>query len=83
MEKEYDNSNSGALYKNEYKESEIQPDYKGPLNVDGKELEIAGWIKTSKAGKKYMSLKVQEPFKKRDQPVQQETTPFDDDSIPF
>jgi uncharacterized protein (DUF736 family) len=55
---EYDNSNRGALFKNDRKEKETQPDYKGSLNVGGVDYWVSSWISTSKAGAKYMSLSV-------------------------
>ena len=68
MANDYDDTNRGVLFKNKYKEKDSQPDYKGDINVDGKELEIAAWIKTSKAGNKFMSLSVSEPYEERQQP---------------
>jgi uncharacterized protein (DUF736 family) len=59
----YDNTNTGAIFKNE-KKADNQPDYKGKINVKGQEFEISGWIKTSKEGKSFLSLKVQEPYNK-------------------
>lgn len=58
---EFDNTNRGALFKNDKEGNESRPDYKGKLNVEGKDLEIAAWLKTSKSGTKYMSLVVSEP----------------------
>ena len=55
---EYDNTDKGALFKNDKKETEKHPDYKGSLNVGGTDYWISGWLKTSKAGAKYMSLSV-------------------------
>lgn len=52
----YDNNNSGALFKNDDKESDRSPDYKGSAEVDRTQFWVNAWIKTSKAGKKYMSL---------------------------
>ena len=80
-----------TLFKNEYKEKENQPDYKGDgAGVDGTPLEIAGWIKESRNGKKFISLKVQEPREKGDSipqasPKQMPKHDLDDldDSIPF
>jgi len=63
---EYDNTNSGALFKNQ-KKSEKQPDLKGKLNVAGKDWEIAGWRRTSKNGAEFISLKVSEPWKKKEE----------------
>lgn len=59
----YDNTNTGAIFKHQ-KTKETQPDYKGKLNVNGKDFDVSGWIKESKEGKSFLSLKIQEPFKK-------------------
>jgi uncharacterized protein (DUF736 family) len=58
---EYDNTNSGTLFPAEDKKTEKSPDFTGKLNVEGKEYRISGWKKTSKAGKKFLSLSVSEP----------------------
>ena len=84
---DFDNSNSGVLFKNDKKaEGSKQPDYNGNAEVNGKKVEIAAWIRTSKTGKKFMSLKFQEPRQK--QAGDSDTAPrgkFDDmeDDIPF
>ena len=59
----YDNTNTAVIFKNNKKENEKHPDYRGTINVDGKELEISLWIKEGKAGK-FFSGKIKEPFKK-------------------
>lgn len=46
----YDNTNGGALFKNDDKKSEKSPDYFGPLNIAGTDYYVSGWIKTSKNG---------------------------------
>ena len=56
---DYDNTNSGALFKNDGKQGN-QPDYRGPLNVGGKDFEVSAWIKKSQAGKSFMSMSIQE-----------------------
>lgn len=56
----YDNTNSGVLFKNDKKGNEKAPDYKGKVNVNGKDLELAGWIREGKTGQ-FLSLKVSEP----------------------
>jgi len=55
---QYNNTNTGVLFKNE-SDNEKAPAYKGKINVNGKEYELAAWIKEGKTGK-FMSLKVQE-----------------------
>mgnify|MGYP003626623658 FL=1 len=73
---EYDNTNTGVLFRNETaNEENKQPYMTGNLNVDGKELSIAGWMKVSKtSGKKFLSLKVQEPRVKEVPAVNNATT---------
>ena len=59
---EYDNTNRGVLFRNETATPENkQPYMTGKINVEGKDLQIAGWMQESKGGKKFLSLKVQEP----------------------
>lgn len=80
-----------TLFKNEYKEKETQPDYRGDgAGVDGEPLEIAGWIKEARNGKKFISLKIQEPREKSGDPtsglapkqVPKHSTDFLDDELP-
>jgi hypothetical protein len=57
----YDNTNSGLLAKNDKQGNESRPDYRGSINVDGREYWLSAWIKqgrdgTKLAGQKYMSL---------------------------
>jgi len=58
MSKEYDNTNRGALFKNDDKESDKHQDYKGQINVGGVDYWLSAWLKTSAKGQKYMSLSV-------------------------
>jgi len=50
--------NSGALFKNKKKTTETHADYTGSITFEGRECWLKAWIKTSKAGEKYMSLSV-------------------------
>lgn len=49
--------NTGAIFKNDRKESDSHPDYKGQAMIDGSEYWISVWFNKSKAGNKYMSVK--------------------------
>jgi hypothetical protein len=73
--------NSGVLFKNDKKDNERAPEYKGNIMVDGNEYWISAWIKEGKTGK-FMGLAVSP----RDaQPPASKPLPknLDDDSIPF
>lgn len=89
---DYDNNMKGVLFKNDKRETDRHPDYKGSAEVNGVECWLSAWIKTSAKGEKYMSLQ----FEVKDAPQQQVTstgtppvpTPaprsgLADDDIPF
>jgi uncharacterized protein (DUF736 family) len=80
--------NSGAIFKNSKKTNEKQPDYKGTVNVNGKDMEISLWLKESQKGTKYFSASFQEPYKKDSEtktyPNETKYTPnIIDDQLPF
>ena len=54
---EYDNTDRGVLFKNDRKEDDRHPDYRGSINVGGTEYWLSAWIKKGKKGK-FMSLSV-------------------------
>lgn len=87
MDKKYDNSNRGALFKDEKRRNDRSPEYTGTINVMGKDYKLSAWIKESKAGKKFLSLSVSSPVapKKEEKPVEPlETTMMDElDELPF
>jgi uncharacterized protein (DUF736 family) len=56
-------NNSGAIFKNN-KTKDTQPDYRGKVKVNDKEMEISLWFKESQTGTKYFSASFQEPFVK-------------------
>jgi uncharacterized protein (DUF736 family) len=49
----------GSLFKNEKKTAPNQPDYRGSLKWMNQTLNVVGWVKESKSGKKFLSLKVE------------------------
>jgi uncharacterized protein (DUF736 family) len=82
--------NTGAIFKNENKKAENHPDYKGKVNVNGKEMEVALWLKTSAKGLKFFSASFSEPYIKSEpqingtlkQTIIHESN-FDNDDLPF
>lgn len=57
---DFDNTNRGVLFPESNKTKETSPDYTGNINIDGKELRLAGWKKTGKSGVPFLSLSVSE-----------------------
>ncbi len=79
----YDNTNSGVLFKNDKKGNEKAPDYKGKVNIEGKEKDIAGWIREGKSGK-FISIKISDMMKKDNIFDNKPKTVFDDKTdLPF
>ncbi len=79
--------NTGKIFKNNFKEKESQPDYKGTALIDGQYKEIALWINTSKNNVKYFSAQFQDSTKdveqggiKEDQRIKKAQK---NDDIPF
>lgn len=82
--------NTGAMFINK-KQTGNQPNLRGSVHVDKVFLEnmitqskgalveiaVAGWNQKSKAGDPYISLAVSEPYKKEDQPQQEEKQPWE------
>ena len=89
---EYDNTNRGALWGNDRKETDKHPDFRGSINVDGKEYWLSGWKRKPDDNPKApaLSLSVQAKDEVQQQGYQQasqQATPppqedFGDD-IPF
>lgn len=80
---------SGALFRNDEKETESHPDYRGNIRINGQDYWLSAWIKETKAtGKKYMSLAAQPKQERKVTPADAPEIPpkkgeeFDDE-IPF
>lgn len=83
---ERDNTNSGALFKNDTEgKSENFPPYGGSINVDGTEYWISAWVKEGKKGKFFsLAIKPKEVREDRKAPSRpNESSSFPDDAIPF
>ncbi len=79
---------SGSLFKNDRKETDSHPDYKGSALINGVDHWLDAWINTAKDGSKYMSLKMKPKDAQQARPssgYQRNDVPIDDDldGIPF
>jgi hypothetical protein len=78
---QYDNNLRGVLFKNDRKEKETHPDYKGSCEINGEEMWMSAWIKDGQRGK-FMSIS----FTPKEQPKPKNDfkpeADFDED-IPF
>jgi hypothetical protein len=77
---------SGALFKNNEKEAENHPDYKGSIKIGGTEYWLSAWLRESAKGTKYMSLaaKPKEQQAQARRPEAAPTPEFEDDrDLPF
>jgi hypothetical protein len=90
MTQQYDNRNSGTLFRNDRKETEKHPDFTGSINVDGHDYWLSAWTKTSKNGKSFLSMAVklkdgQARDSRKDEPPAPRKSMKDDmdDFIPF
>lgn len=96
---DYDNTNRGALFKNDRKQQDNHPDYTGSINVGGVEYWLSAWLKDGNKGKFFsMSVKPkddqprQAPISQRAQATIRKPDPISsgrslkedmDDDIPF
>jgi hypothetical protein len=72
----YDNTNTGILFKNDIGDNPKRPAYKGKIDVDGKEYQLAGWLREGKSNK-FISLKID------DKAAAKSAAKEDDSEIPF
>lgn len=79
-----DRNNSGVLFKNDRKEQEKHPDYKGHATLDGVDYYVSSWVRTSKRdGGKFMSLAFSPKGERKEKAIQESRELLDDDDIPF
>ena len=76
--------NTGAIFKNKNKTATNHPDYKGSVNANGKDMDVAICLRENKNGVKYFSVALSEPFV-RETPATEhhENTPPPSDDLPF
>lgn len=49
MSNQYDETNRGAIWKNENRQSDKHPHFSGSINIDGKDYWLSGWKKAEGA----------------------------------
>jgi len=57
--------NTGVLFKNDFKKTEKQPDYKGSCFIKGEKMEISAWLNESKVVKNIWAYNFQSLIKQR------------------
>jgi hypothetical protein len=58
MNMTYANTNTGALFRNGNRRSDNDPLYCGAIDINGAKFYLSAWVRSSKAGQKYMALSV-------------------------
>ena len=76
--------NSGVLFRNDKRENEKAPNYKGNITVDGKDYWLSAWVKEGKSGK-FMGLAVSPKEEYKPKPSERsKATGFDNaEDLPF
>ena len=84
---DYNNTDTGALFKNDKKGNEKAPDYTGDIyDASGNKRRIAAWLQKSKSGMSYMSLKISDAQQQQPRDYQEpapEAPVADDFDVPF
>jgi uncharacterized protein (DUF736 family) len=70
----------GSLFRNDRKQSTNHPDYRGDLKVEGIEFKLAGWVKETRDGRKFLSLSAMPKEQRR--PTRERDDSYNDE-IPF
>ena len=84
---EFDNKNRGAIWKNDKKETEKHPDFRGELNVDGVDFWVSAWRRAPGAPEKApaLSFAITPKDSQSIKPKSNEVFPKDitEDDLPF
>lgn len=87
---EYDDEMRGVLFKNDQKGNDKAPWYKGKIQINGVEYQLAAWLREAKSsGNKFLSISAELPQEKRDssqsnmQGSMNQEPSIGDGSVPF
>ena len=80
----YDNTNRGAIWRNDNKQKDTHPDFKGQLNVNGEEYWVSAWKRKPDASPNSPALSFSIQPKEQSQHNQQKADqPSFEDDLPF
>jgi len=93
---DFDNTNKGVAFRNDYRKEDKHPNFKGKGNFNGQDFDIAIWERTGPKGQ-FFSISFSEPYVKDEQPQSgydkaravaqslktEEPSPINLDDIPF
>ena len=75
---------NGAIFKNEKRTADTHPEYQGSATLEsGEVVDLAVWVKTTKAGKKFFSLSIKPAKVEAQTPAPAEVPAPADDDLPF
>lgn len=78
---QYDNNNKGAIWKNDRKEKETHPDFKGSATIDGVEYWVSAWRRGEDASPNSPALKFS--VTPKDQMSAPQAAPAKSEDVPF
>lgn len=82
---QHDNMNSGALFENDRKSHDRQPDMRGKINIGGVDHWLSGWWKSPRSGgPKFLSLSLGDEVQQQssDPAPQRQTAPARQEAPP-
>ena len=81
----FDKTNTGILSRNDRREKETHPEFRGEINVDGTDYWLSAWVKEKKDGSgRFFSLSVRPKEEKTSKPAAKSQRLEDMDSdLPF
>lgn len=75
---------AGNLFRNDKRETDAQPQYRGEIKIEGKVYRLSAWVRETKTGDKYFGIAAtpKEPITPKRMDDDQQMEPLDD-PMPF